>query len=400
MIALPLLIGIIAYILLYFMKWRYYRLDIQSKFHEAEQTDYTSKITIVIPASNHSQQLERLIAQLLEQDYKGGIEIVVVLYANTDNTLDLLKHLEYDHRSIRHTIVPSTAHFIDLRKLAITIGIKSVRTEWFAVLDPQFIPSNRNWLTSLSQHIHEGIDLIIGYENIATENSSDTKLQYVVHHNFLQLTRKQVPALGNFSNFLIRKNALNLNALYDVRSLQFTLGSISKLILPLFSKQTKCICTHPQAAGIQQIAAVEIGALKTRLAIEQELITDSNFINTLRKFIQATLIYIYILSTFFYGAVTALFVLTYCDAIAQPSFPEYFAMPLSHTNNILLCTAFFLLQLSLIIYPIATLRKTFKHFGIHIHLIYLLILPITLPINELFYKVKSLFLKNKYRRRL
>ena len=156
----------------------------------------------------------------------------------------------------------------------------------------------------------------------------------------------------------------------------------------------------PQAAGIQQIAAVEIGALKTRLTIEQELITDSNFINTLRKFIQATLIYIYILSTFFYGAVTALFVLTYCDAIAQPSFPEYFAMPLSHTNNILLCTAFFLLQLSLIIYPIATLRKTFKHFGIHIHLIYLLILPITLPINELFYKVKSLFLKNKYRRRL
>ncbi|MBQ2123941.1 MAG: hypothetical protein II200_08140, partial [Bacteroidaceae bacterium] len=59
-----------------------------------------------------------------------------------------------------------------------------------------------------------------------------------------------------------------------------------------------------------------------------------------------------------------------------------------------------LLQLCLITYPIATLRKTFKHFGIHIHIIYLLILPITLPINELFYKIKSLFLKNKYRRKL
>lgn len=400
MIAIPLLIGIISYLLLYFMKWRYYRLDTQSKFQEAEQATYTSKITIVIPTSNQAQQLERLIALLLEQEYSGGIEIVVVLYANTDNTPVLLKKLEYDHRNIRHTTVPGTAHFIDLRKLAITIGIKSVRTEWFALLDPQFIPSSTDWLTSLICHIREGFDLIIGYENFATEDNTGTVLRYITHQNFLQLTRKHIPALGNFSNFIVRKNALDLNALYDVRSLQFTLGSISNLLLPLFRKNAEFVCTQSRAAGKLLTSTVEINDLKTRLAVEQELLTETSFNKKILKFIQSSLIYIYIITTIFYGAVATLFALNLCDALPLPSFLAYFATPLSITNNIVICTTFFLLQLCLITYPIATLRKTFKHFGIHIHIIYLLILPITLPINELFYKIKSLFLKNKYRRKL
>lgn len=400
MIVLPLLIGLIAYTLLYFMKWRYYRLDTQSKFQEAEQATYTSKITIVIPTSNQAQQLKQLITRLLEESNKGGIEIIVVLYANTDNTLDLLKKLEYDHRNIRHTTVPGSAHFIDFRKLAITIGIKSVRTEWFALLDPQFMPTSTDWLTSLSCHIREGFDLIIGYENFATEDNTDTVLRYMTHLNFLQLTRKQIPALGNYSNFLVRKNALDLNALYDVRSLQFTLGSISNLLLPLFRKNAEFVCTQSQAAGMQLTSTVEINDLKTRLAVEQELLTETNFNKKILKFIQASLIYLYIIITIFYGVAATLFASTLHDALALPSFLAYFATPLSITNNIVICTTFFLLQLCLITYPIATLRKTFKHFGIHIHIIYLLILPITLPINELFYKIKSLFLKNKYRRKL
>lgn len=400
MIAIPLFIGIISYLLLYFMKWRYYRLDPQTAFHEAEALPYTSKITIVIPASNQAQQLEQLITRLLEQNYKGGVDIIVVLYANTDNTLDLLKKLEYDHRNIRHTTVPGTAHFIDLRKLAITIGIKSVRTEWFALLDPQFIPSSTDWLTSLSCHISEGIDLIIGYENFATENNTGAALRYIMHQNFLHLTRKHIRALGNYSNFLVRKNALNLNALYDVRSLQFTLGSISNLLLPLFRKNAEFVCTESRVAGMLLTSTVEINDLKTRLAVEQELLTETSFNKKILKFIQASLIYIYIVITIFYGVAATLFASTLHDALVLPSFLAYFATPLSITNNIVICTTFFLLQLCLITYPIATLRKTFKHFGIHIHIIYLLILPITLPINELFYKIKSLFLKNKYRRKL
>ncbi|MBQ2123306.1 MAG: glycosyltransferase, partial [Bacteroidaceae bacterium] len=344
MIVLPLLIGIIAYTLLYFMKWRYYRLDTQSKFQEAELATYTFKITIVIPTSNQAQQLEQLITRLLEQNYKGGIEIIVVLYANTDNTPDLLKKLEYDHRNIRHTTVPGTAHFIDLRKLAITIGIKSVRTEWFALLDPQFIPSSTDWLTSLSCHIREGFDLIIGYENFATEDNTGTVLRYMTHRNFLQLTRKQIPAFGNFSNFIVRKNALNLNALYDVRSLQFTLGSISNLLLPLFRKNAEFVCTQSQAAGMQLASTVEINDLKTRLAVEQELLTETSFNKKILKFIQASLIFIYIIITIFYGVAATLFALTLQDALAQPSFLAYFATPLSITNNIVICTTFFLLQ--------------------------------------------------------
>lgn len=400
MIAIPLLIGIISYLLLYFMKWRYYRLDNQTAFHEAEALPYTSKITIVIPASNQAQQLEQLIARLLEQNNKGGIEIIVVLYANTDNTLDLLKKLEYDYRNIRHTTVPGSAHFIDLRKLAITIGIKSVRTEWFALLDPQFIPSSTDWLTSLSSKIREGFDLIIGYENFATGDNTGTTLRYTIHQNFLNLKRKHIPALGNFSNFIVRKNALDLNALYDVRSLQFTLGSISNLLLPLFRKNAEIVCTQSQAAGMQLTSTIEINDLKTRLAVEKELLTETNFNKKILKFVQASLIYIYIIITIFYGVAATLFALTLYDALALPSFLAYFATPLSITNNIVISTTFFLLQLCLITYPIATLRKTFKHFDIHIHITYLLILPITLPINELFYKIKSLFLKNKYRRKL
>lgn len=397
---IPTIIGVIAYILLYFMKWRHYQSALLPDAHKAEISTYASKVTIVIPPSNQAQELEQLITRLLEQTYTGGLEIVVVCYSTTDNTLDILKKLEYDHRNIRHIIVPASAHFIDIRKLAITIGVKSVRTEWFALITPDFFPETNDWLASLTKHIKGNYDLILGYENFRVCEHTIYPLQYATHQGFIQSSYIHSSIPPCTCNFIIRKKAFELTRLYDDVSLQYNLGSISKLISPLYAKKSKYFCSHPDSIGRLHIQSHEAYALKKDKEAEAKILYKFEIKNTILKLLQSTLIYIYGVMLLINGALFAMCLATTFNIIHTPS--EFYINTniFSDVNSILISGISMILQMVALAYPILILKKNLRHFKVDIPTFYLLILPITLPINGLFYKIKSLFSKNKYRRTL
>jgi glycosyltransferase involved in cell wall biosynthesis len=399
-LVIPTIIGLIAYILLYFTKWRHYQRTCQGTMNEAENVAYTSKITMVITTCNQAEQLKQLIERLLKQTYSGGIEIVVVCYATTDNTLDILKKLEYDHRNIRHIIVPASAHFIDIKKLAITIGIKSVRTEWFTLLTPNFSPDKNDWLTALANNIKEEHDLILGYENFINDGHKIYALQYSKYLNFIQSQHTTSSIPPNICNFIIRKNALELTKLYDDHSLQYNLGSISKLLSPIYVKNTKYFCLNPEAICRLQISKTEIGTLNNTKEAERKLLFKVDAKNTTLKVPQSLLIYLYVATIFVNATLLTIFLSAFFFTI-HPLISTYInASLLYNIKSCLISGISTILQIAILTYPILLLKKNLKHFNIRIPTAYLFILPITLPINELFYKIKSLFLKNIYRRKL
>ncbi len=399
-LAIPTIIGLIAYLLLYILKWRHYRHFSPKASHNVKNSSYASKITIVIPTSNQAQQLEQLILRLLEQNYAGGIEIVAVCYSTTDNTLDLLKKLEYDHRNIRHTIVPASAHFIDIKKLAITIGIKAVRTEWFAVLNPNFIPDSNNWLTSLTYEIKDNCDLILGYENYISNEQSIYALLYTTHLNFIQSISHLSSVPSNTSNFIIRKSALEHTKLYDDISLQYNLGSISKLIAPLFTKNTTVHSLHPDTIGRLQISNNETYTLSQNKEAESRFLFKVDLTNFTIKTLQNLLIYIYVITIFINVAISSIYLSATFNANHLHNYNSTYSNFFLNTDACLINCISCVFQITALIYPILLFRNSLINFNVKIPIIFLLILPITLPINELFNKIITLFLRNNHRRRL
>ncbi len=148
----------------------------EDKAKKGEDTPYIYKdksvspedapyISIVIPTRNEGEAMLRTAEAMLSQNYAGRFELVVADQLSNDDTSLLLKRLQTDEPRVRSTFVPATSRYIELRKLAVTLGIRAARGEWVVVVKAGSIPYDTNWLSSLAEQLTAGRDLVIAYSN-------------------------------------------------------------------------------------------------------------------------------------------------------------------------------------------------------------------------------------------
>jgi glycosyltransferase involved in cell wall biosynthesis len=119
-------------------------------------------VSVIICARNESLNLEKYLPLVLEQDYPE-YEVIVVNDRSFDDTEDLLKLLSYKYKHLRTTFIPERAKFIDSKKMAVTLGIKSATNDVLIFTDADCYPRSKNWLQLMVRNFTDSTQMVLGY---------------------------------------------------------------------------------------------------------------------------------------------------------------------------------------------------------------------------------------------
>lgn len=175
----------LMWVMCFFTAWSYGKIKrVQNKKEKSNKknTPSCTPVSIVIPSHNQAQQLYHHLPSILEQDYEF-FEVIVVNDGSTDETEDVLKHLELKYSNLRHTFVPGNTRHVSHKRLALTIGVKSALYEWILFTEPSCHPDSELWIESMAQNFTPDTNIVLGSVNI--EKASAGKIQF--HHTYHQL---------------------------------------------------------------------------------------------------------------------------------------------------------------------------------------------------------------------
>ena len=120
-------------------------------------------LSVIISACDVAPELERNLPLILEQDYEGKMEVIVVNDNSTDDTADVLERLKYRYPNLRTSFTGSTVRRISRRKLALTLGIKAAKHDWLVFTDANCTPRDNHWLRSLALAMTDDADAVVAY---------------------------------------------------------------------------------------------------------------------------------------------------------------------------------------------------------------------------------------------
>lgn len=221
----PLLLGlcVLGLVIYYRMRLRFYKLatryaDWQTEAQEVEQATHQAlcsggsgypHVSVVVPSRNQAQELDVLLSRLFGQAYEGRFEVVVADEQSEDDTPEVLARYQREYERLRVTRTPLSSRHIELRKLAITLGIKASRGTWVIVLTPDTVPASKHWLQHYAQHLTEGVNFVEAYYNSEDDGSLHARRAVVdnIHQFILRLRgyERGIVAGCASANWAVRK---------------------------------------------------------------------------------------------------------------------------------------------------------------------------------------------------
>ena len=227
---IPLLVIIIIWLpLLFFMRWRYYRMPLLLKEDKAKEGDEALPISVIIPLEQDVESLYELLTSIFNQHYKGTIHVLIANYSGEKAVEEKLLRLERDFRHLKHTNIATTTHLIDREKLAVSVGIKGARTEWIMLLDADVLPPSPNWLETMMQTCERDCDIALGYSNCAASKGEVSLWNYDVHlqniHNY-KTSRRSCYTGGFLTHVLLRKSHFIEQQGFSNQHTRLTIGTL------------------------------------------------------------------------------------------------------------------------------------------------------------------------------
>ena len=172
-----------------------------------DSSEYTPKISVVIPANNQVQALYHNLETILKQDYPN-FEVIIVDESENTETKDLIEKLQMEYKNLRKTFVPQTFRNVCKRKFSITLGVRAARGEWVVLTNPQCIPNSNQWLSSFAIHFNKETDVVLGCANYTNTPSVFTiykRLKWTIMG--LRAVSWHKPFGGDACNMAFRKSA-------------------------------------------------------------------------------------------------------------------------------------------------------------------------------------------------
>lgn len=144
---------------------------------EAESIDPSGNgfepVSVVVYARDNSARLEKLLDDLLNQDYPAGYEIIVVNDSGGYACSDVVTRLALTHNNLRMTFVPDKAHNLSRKKLAVTLGLKAARNPFVLLLNAECRLPSRLWLANM---VYNHCPVTLGQAVIAADDDSQLPL--------------------------------------------------------------------------------------------------------------------------------------------------------------------------------------------------------------------------------
>lgn len=226
---LPAACALLFLLLLWLFKWRhealaakYARWQSEAQAIEVATHDGLYKksandvkpaypnVSIIVPTHGEVSELEYLLPRLLNMEYDGKFEVIVADEVSLEDTKAVVNRLSAQAPTLRYTRVPTTSRQIELRKLAITLGVRAAHGDWVIVLSPLTAPENRQWLQHFAENLNSELDLVEAYYNYYDDGSLRARraiLERVRDFNLRLNAYEQGLIIGcSSANFAMRKD--------------------------------------------------------------------------------------------------------------------------------------------------------------------------------------------------
>lgn len=129
-------------------------------------------VSIVVVVNDNAPELKDNLPVLLEQDYDGDYQVIVVVDTGDDQTSAVLSQHK-DNARLYTTFIPDSSRYMSRRKLAITLGVKAARHPWIMLTDITCRPASSRWLSLMAAHLQEpGIRMVAGYSALSPDDKS------------------------------------------------------------------------------------------------------------------------------------------------------------------------------------------------------------------------------------
>lgn len=169
-------------------------------------------VSIIIIAKNESENLEKNLPLILEQDYPN-FEVVVVNDGSTDESQDYLELFSKTENRLYSTFLPlSEDKDVDRRRiLCMTLGIKAAKNEILLFTDAGACPLSNQWISSMVQDLaNNKNDIALGYSLLKAPKSFWGRIARFDNLLFtLQYFSKAIkmkPFIGTYNNIAYRKS--------------------------------------------------------------------------------------------------------------------------------------------------------------------------------------------------
>lgn len=210
--ALLFIIQVLYLIVVYGKPYRFWaKHQAQNEIQEGEAPG----ITVIITSHNESEYLQENLETVLQQDYPN-FEVIVVNCGSTDETDMVIKRFQQTYSNLYQTFIPANAEDVNLKKLAITIGIKAAKNDILLFTEPYCHPKSARWISSYAHKFAEGNSIVLGYCKIAIPNRLFMR-QFILFDNmlhslkYLSFAIMGKPFMGIGRNMAYRKELFYAN---------------------------------------------------------------------------------------------------------------------------------------------------------------------------------------------
>lgn len=171
-----ILIGVL-FVLLYVQMHFYFRyynkvIRYQRKLNK-NQIDFTTTrppVSVVICAQNESDNLEKYLPVVLQQDYPV-YEVIVVNDGSTDDSNDLLEKLCKQYPHLQVTFLPLDAKCVSRKKMCLNVAFKKAKYDYLLMIDADCEPKSMKWIDQMVGNYVNGTDVVLGYSQSDVPNS-------------------------------------------------------------------------------------------------------------------------------------------------------------------------------------------------------------------------------------
>lgn len=110
-------------------------------------------ISIVILANCSADTLQRILPDLMVQQYPAGYEVIVVRESMKGNVTDLLEGMMTQYSNLRTTFLPDKPQYVTDYEIEIMLGVKAARYDTIVMVAPEFLPPSDEWLNEVADAI-------------------------------------------------------------------------------------------------------------------------------------------------------------------------------------------------------------------------------------------------------
>ena len=169
-------------------------------------------VSIIISARNSVLKLEDNIQHWLTQDYPN-FEVVIIDDRSSDETAYFLVKTAEKEPLLKYVLLDPDVIKNGSKKLALTLGIKKAKNNYFLLTDADCIPNSDQWLKHMATGFTNKKDIVLGVSPVNTKKSFLGRLtQYenlLTAMQYLGMSIKGKPYMG------VGRNLAYTRGIYD-----------------------------------------------------------------------------------------------------------------------------------------------------------------------------------------